>query len=1378
MADNQTENSHRSRYGIEKLRDHTYHTWSFQCRMLLSEYKVWKVVKGEDKRPVYVETLQGSDGTEVALTTAQKNKLQKEIDEWDEKNEQALRIICFTVSDQLQGPIQYGKTAKGAWDELQRVHAPNDKQRKFSLLRRLYRLDMSTNGSLLDHERTFDNLVQSLSAIGKDIDPDELIVLYANSLPVETFGNWIQSQMAFIDNLSITEFKGRVREEARRLNLSGLGQGLGVEDPDTVQANYARSNHQRIFPPKNPNVFPPCPHCSYRNHSAENCHKHIAEEYNAKQARKAQNKRGRGKGKGRGGGRGGNDSQAANLANANSSAPAYNAIFGGLAYCCKAAVNVRIRKVNGVWVKDCGATHHMHHDKSIFTDYHHLKHRLFVGGIGSGVLAVGIGDVPITDPNGNVRVLRGVLHVPKLKCGLMALNQLALLGWTSTITIDGCTVSDGNFNIHSAIKNGLCVWSQSGVPHSNNANALFAGVAPKKLSVTDWHERLAHVSKDTLIKFGESAIEDLDLGIDEKSSDDQQQPCKSCIHGKQHRKPFPSRNRRRGKPLELVHSDLCEANVTSIGGGKQVLTFTDDHANHSMAYILPDKNASTVLNAFKEYQAWAERQTGHKIKELRTDRGTEYMGEMIKYVKSQGIEHNPTAGYSPQSNGVAERMNRTLFEMACTMLDSAGAPLELWAEAILAATHIRNRLPSRTLDGKSPHEAWTGQKPTVGHIRKWGCKVYRLINKKTGRRKFQKNFKSLEGFLVGYELPGGVNYRIYHPKTKTFKVSRDVIFDEREFFNSRHVGSEEIFPPTENNAEDDADGESESVEQQNENAAPIIHDENVEQPPPPSPSAEPAPAAAPPPKPPNRRSRRMIAKAFKAVVKGNWKWPRNYREAMNAEDAKQWEAAMQREYDSIMKNGTWTLVPRPKGAKVVKSRWVLRIKDVNNLYKARFCAKGFTQRWGEDYDETFAPVAKYASIRILFALLAGRKNTKIHQMDVNTAFLNSILDEVVYVEQPEGFEIPGKEDYVCLLRKALYGLKQSPRAWFQLIATVLVDFDFQQCESDPCIFIHKNANGECTYIALYVDDLIIAGDNEDDISTIKRRLSERFDMKDLGIASQFLGMEIEYGNDGSIKIHQNSYIQQLLDRHGMGDSTPVTTPLDTSVKLSSITKDEASADPKEFASIVGGLMFAACVTRPDIMCAVGQLSQFLNNPSSKHLHAAKRVLRYLRGTSMLGITYRPPPMRLQGYSDADWAGDMDTRRSTTGYVVMLNNGAVAWKSRRQPTVALSTMESEYMALTEATKELKWIRTLLAELGYSKGNNKNSDGRIPDRSLFGQSKCHCTCKKSCISRSCQAHRSPSSFRSGSNSGQSYLGPIHSDRGDDCRQSHEGSRTREA
>src|SRR5437667_3199194 len=210
-------------------------------------------------------------------------------------------------------------------------------------------------------------------------------------------------------------------------------------------------------------------------------------------------------------------------------------------------------------------------------------------------------------------------------------------------------------------------------------------------------------------------------------------------------------------------------------------------------------------------------------------------------------------------------------------------------------------------------------------------------------------------------------------------------------------------------------------------------------------------------------------------------------------------------------------------------------------------------------------------------------------------------------------------------------------------------------------------------------------------------------MKDLGIAKKSLGMEIEYGDDGSIKIHQEQYIQQLLLRHGMQECASVHTPMDTSVKLCKTTDDDALADQKEYASIVGGLMFAACVTRPDIMCAAGQLSQFLNKPTSQHLLAAKRVLRYLKGCPRLGIRYGRPATPPIGFSDADWAGDIDTRKSTTGHVMMLNNGAVAWRSQRQPTVALSTMESEYMALTEATKELLWLRGLLPELGYENEN---------------------------------------------------------------------------
>jgi len=261
-------------------------------------------------------------------------------------------------------------------------------------------------------------------------------------------------------------------------------------------------------------------------------------------------------------------------------------------------------------------------------------------------------------------------------------------------------------------------------------------------------------------------------------------------------------------------------------------------------YILPNKKSVTVLNAFKEYQAWAERQAGHQSKALRTDRGTEYMGDMISYAKSIGIDHQPTAAYSPQSNGVAERCNRTLLDMACPMKDSAGAPYELWAEALLAACHIHNRLPNRTLDSISPHEAWYGRKPTVDHVRKWGCVVYRHIDKEVRVRLAPK---AMKGYLVGYDSRG--IYRIYHPKLKTVKSSRDIIFDESQFMDIRHAPGKTDEILISDNFSDHVDITTTKVGVQTSepdvdfgndsdssadifNAASVIYDEIVVQPPP------------------------------------------------------------------------------------------------------------------------------------------------------------------------------------------------------------------------------------------------------------------------------------------------------------------------------------------------------------------------------------------------------------------------------------------------------------------------------------------------------------------------------------------------------------------
>jgi len=451
------------------------------------------------------------------------------------------------------------------------------------------------------------------------------------------------------------------------------------------------------------------------------------------------------------------------------------------------------------------------------------------------------------------------------------------------------------------------------------------------------------------------------------------------------------------------------------------------------------------------------------------------------------------------------------------MMARARAPAKLWGEGVKTACYIKNRIPTRSLEGnKTPHEVWTREVPSVSHIRKFGCLVYRHIPKKT-RRKLEH--KAMKGILVGYESESGM-YRVYHPQNDSVAVSRDLLIFENKIDamanhplpdftgmfddvdekaskpDTRPIFNEiEVLPPPAATA-------STTPATQQQAASPVLPtaaSPSLTPSPIPSPAAT-SPAASPviPAKnpariqtPPRNHSsglhkiapisyKGMIAQAFSAVVD-----PRSYSEAMNDKNSKQWEAAMAAEIASIVKNDCWELVSPPKKGKVVGSRWVYRLKD-GDLFKARFCAKGFTQRWGEDYDETYAPVAKYTSIRTLITLTAGRrfKGKRIHQMDVKTAFLYSKLMETVYVRQPEGFEVEGKEDWVYRLKKSLYGLKQSTRKWYRTITPVLQEFGFVRCESDHNIFV-LTKNGCTTYIALYVDDLLIISENDDHLAEIK-----------------------------------------------------------------------------------------------------------------------------------------------------------------------------------------------------------------------------------------------------------------------------------------------------
>jgi hypothetical protein len=452
-----------------------------------------------------------------------------------------------------------------------------------------------------------------------------------------------------------------------------------------------------------------------------------------------------------------------------------------------------------------------------------------------------------------------------------------------------------------------------------------------------------------------------------------------------------------------------------------------------------------------------------------------------------------------------------------------------------------------------------------------------------------------------------------------------------------------------------------------------------------------------------------LAFAYLAAASSNFEAePQTYEEALESEHGEYWKHAMDAEIESLQKNNTWVLEDLPAERKALRGKWVYRYKFGSKgqvlKHKARWVVKGFMQKHGIDYDETYAAVVKPMSYKALFAL-AAIHDLEIEQMDFIAAFLHSKLQEIVYMQQPTGYH--DGTSRACRLLRALYGLKQSPRAWYETLIEFLHGLGYIRTAADYSVL--HNANG--TIIAIYVDDLLIFGKQLSTIQDLKAELNASFSMTDLGPCAFYLGIEVLRDREArTIALCQAGYIEKLLKAFGMANCRPVTTPLEPGVRF---TKNEGQAteeDTQWFQRAMGSFMYAMTETRPDLAIVISTLSQFLANPSMEHIAAAKRVFRYLQGTKAYGTTHgardklweqlEHQPGQLHGYVDADFAQNLETRRSTTGYVFMLGEGSISWTSKRQPTVALSSCEAEYMAETQAAKEAIWLRRLLMELGYT------------------------------------------------------------------------------
>jgi len=572
-----------------------------------------------------------------------------------------------------------------------------------------------------------------------------------------------------------------------------------------------------------------------------------------------------------------------------------------------------------------------------------------------------------------------------------------------------------------------------------------------------------------------------------------------------------------------------------------MLTFIDDFSRKVWAYFLKEK--SEAFKVFKESKTLLENQTRKKIKRLMIDNGLEFCNHQFdEFCKAKGIARHKTVVNTPQQNGVAERMNCTLLERDRCMLSNAGFGKELWAEAISTGCYLVNRSPNTSIQCKTPEEVWSGKPTDYSNLRVFGCPAYVHVNEGKLEARAKK------GVFVGYPM----GYKVWCPTSSKFLISRDVTFDEPALLKSKDV----VLKPTiMENEKIDKKVQFEVPVQQSDEEEAIPHkdahpeEQEVE--------AEPYLLARQCERREIRKPMRYVdfAYCFAVAKEVEYSEPSSYKEFISSKNATDWVSHMNEELQSLERNYTWTLVKPPNGKKIVGCKWVFKKKVDGSRpkglrYKARLVAKGFSQVQGVNFNEVFSPVVKHTSIQVFISLVAI-KDLEFEQLDVIIAFLHGDLEEQIYMKQSESFEVVGKENHVCFLKKSLYGLKQSPQQWYKKFESFMVSINFSSSNYDICVYFKKLSSGEFIYLLLYVDDMLIAASNMEEIVRLKEQLGSAFEMKDLRATKRILGMEISRDRPNrKLFLSQKEFVGKVIRHFSMEKAKIASTPLATHFKLS------------------------------------------------------------------------------------------------------------------------------------------------------------------------------------------------------------------------------------
>lgn len=1177
----------------------------------------------------------------------------------ESKMQQAHAAIVLNIADSQIMHIINAQNAQEAWSGLEAFHRSKNMANRMWLKEKFAAFKFTANG-MSKHICELESLVMEMNSADCQPSEEDICATLLRSLP-PSYESLVQAFRMSMNVVSWSDVVNRLTSEEIRQKDS-----CKIEEQTAMLSD--RSRPKKAFKKKKDKKSVTCFNCGKQGHYKNECRstRHDMEESNV----------------------------------------AFHAH--------DTSVHVDSR-----WIIDSGASNHMCMQRDSFVTYETemSSKSVSTAKTGNKLKVLGVGTVAVVISLGNKLVkirLENTLHVEDLSKNLFSVPAILKKGMKIEMGQTGCMIKHQGKTVATGSQRGSLIYLDT----QESSQCQVAQV-----SADTWHRRLGHASM--------KSIQDMMVTGAIKGGTQPgkvTESCEVCAMAKQVKKSFLKTStdeamlKDNARANDIICSDvLGPITPSSNSGYRYVVSFIMMKCRYITIY--PMRKKDEVLVKFMKFCNDIKTLANICVKTIRSDNGGEYRSTaMREFCQQKNIIQEFTIPHTPEQNGMCERANRTLVEMTRCMLKDGQMEREFWVEAMMTATKIRNIISHAVHPETTPFEMLFKRKPNLEHMKIFGCECYAHVPK-ANRRKLDDTgvkcrFLGYSNDQKGYRLLSIESGKIINSRSVTFVEKKcqsksqkeqsivDIIDTQVDDAHKEHTQEPES---TEQRSQEDA-----SMENENESSIPEaprtpirVHQKSK------------ATKLSETPGRDNEDESKVRPVRKKQVIQRYQdEYPglfcltatedediSSFDQAMLSQHKEQWLKAMKSEMNSIISHQTWNLEELPKGKKTIGCRWLFKIKrnpdGSVNKFKARLCAKGYTQKYGIDYNETFAPVARMTSIRTMMSI-AAEKDLEVQQFDVDTAFLNSDIDEEIYMDQPEGFVDKNNPKLVCKLNKSLYGTKQAARQWNAKLDQHLSKQGFNSISADACVYV-RILEEEYSILAIYVDDLIIMSNAIQNINKIKEEMKRDFKIKELGDIKYCLGIEIH--RDRALKkivMNQKGYILKTAEKFGVLECKDIHTPADCNAKLMKMPDDEEFTERFPYRQLVGSLMYAMTGTRPDIANALGNVSKYCEKYNKSHWVAAKRILKYLKTTKNYGIVLNGMKQsELHGYADANWAADLDTRRSTTGYLFMLNNSLISWKSQRQATVATSSTESEYMSLYSAVQEMVWLRRLLTELSYFK-----------------------------------------------------------------------------